>query len=59
MEGYRLFGRDRQGRRGQVVALYVREKFDCVALMVRNDVVESLWMWIRGMEDKADILMGP
>ncbi|KAK4806215.1 hypothetical protein QYF61_001138 [Mycteria americana] len=55
MEGYRLFRRDRQGRRGGGVALYVTERFDCTALRVSDDVVESLWVGIRGMENKADI----
>jgi len=36
MEGYRLFRKDRQGRRGGGVALYVRGKFDCIALTVRD-----------------------
>ncbi|KAK4816487.1 hypothetical protein QYF61_017239 [Mycteria americana] len=42
-EGYRLFRRDRQGRRGGGVALYVRERFDCTALAISDDVVKSLW----------------
>ncbi|KAK4808498.1 hypothetical protein QYF61_009824 [Mycteria americana] len=32
MDGYKLFGRDRQGRRGGGVALCVRECFDCLEL---------------------------
>ncbi|GAB0208489.1 hypothetical protein GRJ2_003314600 [Grus japonensis] len=32
MDGYKLFRRDRQGRRGGGVALYVREYFDCLEL---------------------------
>ena len=31
-DGYKLFRRDRQGRRGSGVALYVRECFDCQEL---------------------------
>jgi len=30
MDGYNLFTRGRQGRRGGEVALYVRECFDCL-----------------------------
>jgi len=30
VDGYELFKRDRQGRRGNGVALYVRECFDCL-----------------------------
>ncbi|KAK4827172.1 hypothetical protein QYF61_015134 [Mycteria americana] len=58
MEGYRLFRRDRQGKQGGGVALYVRERFDCTALTVSDDVVESLWVRIRGMEDKGDVVGG-
>ncbi|KAK4818852.1 hypothetical protein QYF61_020071 [Mycteria americana] len=58
MEGYRLFRRDGQGRRGGGVALYVRERFDCTALAVSDDVVESLWVRIRGIENKGDIVVG-
>ena len=58
MEGYGLFRRDRQGRRGGGVALYVRERFDCTALTVSDDVVESLWARIRGMVKKGDVVVG-
>ncbi|GAB0203638.1 receptor-type tyrosine-protein phosphatase zeta [Grus japonensis] len=36
MDSYKLFRRDRHGRRGGGVALYVRECFDCIELMVFN-----------------------
>ncbi|KAJ7424185.1 hypothetical protein BTVI_07574 [Pitangus sulphuratus] len=55
MDGYKLFRRDRQGRRGGRVALYVRESLDSVELEVSNNKVECLWIKIRG---KADILVG-
>ena len=42
MDGYRLFRRDRQGRRGRGVALCVQEGLDCTVLAVGGDVVESL-----------------
>ncbi|KAK4807079.1 hypothetical protein QYF61_018420 [Mycteria americana] len=58
MEDYRLFRRDRQGRRGGGVALYARERFDCTALAVNSDVVESLWVGIRGKENKGDVVVG-
>ena len=32
MDGYKLFRRDRQGRRGGGAALYVRDYFDCLEL---------------------------
>lgn len=47
------------GRTGGIGELYcVREKFGCIALTVRNGMVESQSVRIREMEDKADILMG-
>ncbi|XP_040977464.1 uncharacterized protein LOC121232961 [Aquila chrysaetos chrysaetos] len=55
MEGYRLFRRD---RRGGGVTLYVRERLDCTALTVSGDVVESLWVRIRGMENKGEVVVG-
>ena len=44
IEDYRLFRRDRQGRRGGGVVLCVRKWIDCEELCLRNshDQVESL-----------------
>ncbi|KAM9590717.1 uncharacterized protein ACIBXB_005842 isoform 1-T1 [Morphnus guianensis] len=58
MDGYKLFRRDRQGRRGGGVALYVRECFDCTELHDCDDKVECLWVRMRGKADKADIMLG-
>ena len=58
MDGYELFRRDRQGRRGGGVALYVRECFDCLELDDGNDRVECFWVRIRGKANKADIMVG-
>ncbi|KAJ7410343.1 hypothetical protein WISP_109099 [Willisornis vidua] len=58
MEGYKLFRKDRQDRRGGAVALYVREFLDSVELEVINNKVECLWTRIRGKANKADILVG-
>lgn len=55
MQGYRQFRRDKQGRQGGGVLLYIRERFDCTALTVRDDVVETLWV---RMENKADVVVG-
>lgn len=57
MEGYRLSRKDRWGRRGGGVTLYIRERFDCTALTVRDDVIESLWGRIRGMGNKGDVVV--
>ena len=58
MDGYKLFRKDRQGRRGGGVALYVKECFEVTELMTGDNKVESLWFKIRGRADKADILVG-
>lgn len=55
MEGYRLFRRDRQSRQGVVVN--IRARFNSTALMISDDVAERLWVRIREMEDKADIIV--
>jgi len=58
MDSYKLFMRDRQGRRGGGVPLYVRECFDCLELDDGNDRVEHLLVGIRGKANKADITVG-
>lgn len=44
MDGYKHFRRDRQGRRGGGVALYIRECFVCRKLKNSDDKVECLWV---------------
>ncbi|KAK4823090.1 hypothetical protein QYF61_025828 [Mycteria americana] len=56
MDGYKLFRRDRRGRRGGGVALYVRECLDSLELNNGDDRVECLWVGIRGKANKADIV---
>ncbi|KAK4815431.1 hypothetical protein QYF61_002646 [Mycteria americana] len=58
MDGYKLFRRDRRGRRGGGVALYVRECLDSLELDDGDDRVECLWVRIRGKANKADIVVG-
>ncbi|GAB0206658.1 hypothetical protein GRJ2_003131400 [Grus japonensis] len=64
MDGYKLFRRDRQGRRGGGVALYVRECFDYQELDDGDNRVKCLWVTrtrtvrIRGKVNKADIMVG-
>ncbi|KAM9591497.1 uncharacterized protein ACIBXB_006298 [Morphnus guianensis] len=58
MDGYKLFRRDRQGRRGGGVALYGRECFDCSELHDCDDKVECLWVRMRGKANKTDIVLG-
>ncbi|KAJ7414527.1 hypothetical protein BTVI_40948 [Pitangus sulphuratus] len=58
MDGYKLFRKDRQGRRGGGVALYVRDSLGSAELEVSNNKVECLWIRIRGKANRADILVG-
>ena len=53
MDGYTLSRRDRQGRQGGEVALYIKEGLDCTALAVGDDTVESLWVRVRGKVNKV------
>ena len=58
MDGYRLFRRDKQCRRGGGVALYVTEGLDCTELSVGDDMVESLWVRIKEQANKGDVIVG-
>ncbi|PKU47277.1 adaptin ear-binding coat-associated protein 1 [Limosa lapponica baueri] len=58
IDGYQLFRRDRQGRRGGGVALYVRVRFECLELNNVNDSVECLWVRIKEKANKTDIMVG-
>jgi len=57
MDGHKLFRKDRQARRGSVVALCVREYFDCLEFNDGDDRVECLWVRIRGKANKADTMI--
>ncbi|PKU38486.1 nipped-b-like protein [Limosa lapponica baueri] len=59
VEGYKLFRRDRQGRRGGGVALYVKEWIKCEEVSLKPSLgdeerVESLWMRIKGQANMRD-----
>ncbi|RMC21416.1 hypothetical protein DUI87_02282 [Hirundo rustica rustica] len=58
LNSYKLFRRDRQGRRGGRVALYIKQTFDTVGIETKEDGVECLWVRIKGKANKADILLG-
>jgi len=58
MGGYKLFRRDKEGRRVGRVALYVMECFDCLELDDGHDRIKCLWVRIRGKANKADIMVG-
>jgi len=58
MHGYKRFKRDRRGKRGGGVALYLRDCFDHVELNNCDDKGECLWVKMRGEANEADILLG-
>jgi len=58
MDGYKLFKRDRRGKRGGEVVLYVRDCFDCTELDDCGDKVKCLWVKMKGKANKTDILLG-
>lgn len=50
MEGYKIFRKDRQGRGGGGVALYVNEQLKCMELYLgmHEEVTERLWVSVTG-----------
>ncbi|PKU42004.1 mitochondrial fission process protein 1 [Limosa lapponica baueri] len=58
MNGYKLFRRNSQGRRGGGVALYIRECFGCIELDSSDDEVECLWIRMKGKANKGDFVLG-
>ena len=57
MDVYKLFRRDRQGRRGSGIARYVRECFQCLELDEGDDSIKCLWVRIRGEASKSGSLL--
>jgi len=58
VDGYKLFRRDRRGKRAIGAALYIRNCFDCLELDDCDYKVEYLWVKMRRKANKADILLG-
>ncbi|CAM2095397.1 unnamed protein product [Caretta caretta] len=59
MEGYKQFRKDRQGRKGGEVALYVKEQYDCSELRYETaEKPESLWIKFRSVSNKGDVVVG-
>lgn len=50
VDGYRLLRRNRQGKRGRGVALYVRECISCLEINAVSEKVECLWVKIGGRQ---------
>ncbi|TRZ10274.1 hypothetical protein HGM15179_016833 [Zosterops borbonicus] len=57
LNGYELFRRDREGRRGGGVALYIKV-FDSIGIEINEDGVECLLVRAKGRANNADILLG-
>ncbi|GAB0207584.1 hypothetical protein GRJ2_003224100 [Grus japonensis] len=60
MEGYRLFRKDRQGRQGGGIALYVNDQLECMELHLgmEEEPTERLWVRIKGRAGAGDIIVG-
>jgi len=60
LDGYRLFRRDRRGRRGGGVALYIKKTLQSEELFLKNnhEQVESLWVRIRERGNKGNLGAG-
>ncbi|KAK4832290.1 hypothetical protein QYF61_021689 [Mycteria americana] len=60
MDGYKLFHKDRQGRRGGGVVLYVNENLECTEVNYGycGSPIECLWVKIRGVISKGDLRVG-
>jgi len=58
IDGYRLFRRDRQGRRGRGLALYIKKWIECEELCLKNShkQVESLQVRIRDQGNKGNLV---
>jgi len=54
--GYRLFRKDRQGRRGRGVTLYVNDQLECTEVCLGMD--EELTFRIKGRAGTGDIVVG-
>ncbi|RMC22458.1 hypothetical protein DUI87_00772 [Hirundo rustica rustica] len=55
--GYKLFRRDRKGRRGGGVALYIKKAFDTKSIETKEDGAECLWIRIKGKANKVTHLV--
>ncbi|PKU41434.1 adaptin ear-binding coat-associated protein 1 [Limosa lapponica baueri] len=63
IKGYKLFRRDRRGRRGGGVALYVKEWIESEEMSLKpslmsDERVESLWVRIKGQANMRDTVVG-
>lgn len=56
MDDDKVFRRDRQKTKGGKIALYVRERFDCLGLNGGGNKVDCLQVRIRRKTNKADMV---
>lgn len=57
VDGCKLFQKDRKGRRGGGIALYVKEKFECMEVSCGDygSSIKCLWIKISGINTKGDL----
>jgi len=60
VDDYRLFRRDRRGRKGRDIALSVKKWIECEELSLKysHEQVESLWVRIRDGGSKGSLVVG-
>jgi len=60
INGYSLFRRDRQGKRGGGIALCIKKSIQREELSLKNshEQVESLWVRIRDRGNKGNLVVG-
>jgi len=57
IDGYRLLRKDRRGRRGRGIALYIKKCIECEDLSLKNsqEQVEILWVRIRDQGNRGTL----
>ncbi|XP_059575008.1 RNA-directed DNA polymerase from mobile element jockey isoform X1 [Alligator mississippiensis] len=60
IEGYRLYRKDRVGKKGGGVALYVNEQYTSTLIKTESEVeeVEGLWVRLHGGQRERDLVVG-
>ncbi|PKU31487.1 rna-directed dna polymerase from mobile element jockey- hypothetical protein [Limosa lapponica baueri] len=60
MDVYKLFRKDRKGRRGAGTALYVKEKFECMEVSYgdHKSSIKCFWIKIGGIITKGNLMVG-
>ena len=59
MNSYKMFRRDRRGRRRGGVAIYIRKEIECEELSLKNngEQVKSLWVTARDRGSKGSLVI--